>query len=167
MSQSDEDELILTQQQRDGSTELQWVDVATRMLDTKFRLPLTQTRFGVDFLLGLIPGLGDVISMGFSGLLVATMAKNGASARLVARMLVNVALDTVVGSIPVLGNLFDLYFKANSRNLLLMREYYQEGKHEGSVWPVVIGVITVILLLFGITAWIAFVIVRAIWQLVP
>ncbi len=167
MNQSNEDELILTQQQREGSTELQWVDVATRMLDTKFRLPLTQTRFGVDFLLGLIPGLGDVISMSFSGLLVATMAKNGASGRLVARMLVNVVLDTVVGSIPILGNLFDLYYKANSRNLLLMREYYEDGKHDGSVWPVVIGVLVVTLLLIGITAWIAYIIIRSAWQLIP
>jgi hypothetical protein len=167
LNQSNEDELILTQQQREGSTELQWVDVATRMLDTKFRLPLTQTRFGVDFLLGLIPGLGDVISMSFSGLLVATMAKNGASGRLVARMLVNVVLDTVVGSIPILGNLFDLYYKANSRNLLLMREYYEDGKHDGSVWPVVIGVLVVTLLLIGITAWIAYIIIRSAWQLIP
>lgn len=149
MTSDSDDQLILTPQQREANSELSWVDGATRLLDTKFRIPGTQTRFGVDFLLGLIPGVGDVTSMGFSGLLVATMAKNGASPRLVARMMINVALDTCVGSIPVLGNLFDLFYKANSRNLLLMREYYEHDKHRGSVWPVVFAVIVAMLCLLA------------------
>ncbi|MGB7345277.1 MAG: DUF4112 domain-containing protein [Pirellulaceae bacterium] len=160
----DDDQLILTPQQREASPQLRWVDGVTRLLDTKFRIPGTQTRFGADFLLGLVPGLGDVISMGFSGMLLATMAKNGASGRVVARMLVNVALDTVIGSIPVLGNLFDLYFKANTRNLVLMREYYEHDKHRGSAWPVVAGVIVAVSMLFCVVAGGAFLIIRYLWN---
>ncbi|TWT93856.1 DUF4112 domain-containing protein [Stieleria varia] len=143
------DPYLLTQAQRDSSPELAWVDSVSRLLDTKFRIPGTNTRYGVDFILGLVPGFGDALSMGFSGVLIATMARHGASPRLVARMLFNVALDTLVGSIPVLGNLFDLYYKANYRNAKLMREYYDDGKHTGSVWPLVIGILVVMGVLFA------------------
>ena len=143
---------ILTEDQRNASTELRWVDGVSRWLDTKFRIPGTKIRFGADFLLGLVPGAGDLLSLGMSGLLVATMAKNGASAKLVARMLFNVVLDAVVGSVPILGNIFDLFYKANYRNAELMREYYDEGKHSGPVWPIVLAVFGVIgLLLIGIS----------------
>ncbi|MEM9525465.1 MAG: DUF4112 domain-containing protein [Bacteroidota bacterium] len=133
--------------------ELEWVDGFSRLLDTKFRIPGTDIRFGADFILGLIPGAGDVLSLGMSGLLVATMAKHGASPRLVAKMLFNVALDALVGTIPILGNIFDLFYKANYRNAVLMREYYGEGQHSGSVWPVIIGVVITVLVIFGLLLW--------------
>ncbi len=133
--------------------ELKWIDGASRLLDTKFRVPGTDIRFGADFLLGLVPGAGDLISLGMSGILVATMAKNGASPMLAAKMLFNVALDALVGTIPVLGNIFDLFYKANYRNAILMREYYAEGQHQGSVWPVVIGVVVGIFLIFVLLIW--------------
>ncbi|MEM9828235.1 MAG: DUF4112 domain-containing protein [Planctomycetota bacterium] len=119
-------------------SEMAWVDRATELLDTRFAIPGTSIRFGADFLLGLIPGVGDAISLGFSGLLIATMAKHGASPKLVLRMLLNVVVDAVVGSVPVLGNVFDLFFKANSRNLKLMRQYYDADRHRGSVWPLLL-----------------------------
>lgn len=133
--------------------ELRWVDGFSRILDTRFRIPGTDIRFGADFILGLVPGAGDVLSLGMSGLLVATMAKHGASPRLVAKMLFNVALDALVGSIPILGNIFDLFFKANYRNAVLMREYYGDGEHTGSVWPVVITVVVVIFLILALLIW--------------
>ena len=149
---------ILTEQQRQVP-ELKWVDNFSRVLDSKFRIPGTQQRFGVDFILGLLPVVGDVVSLGMSGVLVATMAKNGASPMLVLRMLINVALDATVGSVPILGNLFDLFYKANNRNTELMREYYEEGRHRGSVWPVVVGVIVAIVLILALVTYLAAVIV--------
>ena len=146
------DEPILTEQQR-RVPQLRYVDTFSRVLDTKFRIPGTDVRFGLDFILGLVPGAGDVLSLGMSGTLVATMARHGASPRLVARMLFNVALDAIVGAIPVLGNIFDLVYKANYRNAQLMREYYEEGKHTGSVWPVVLAVIAVVLFIMIATIW--------------
>jgi len=143
---------ILTDYQREVP-QLKWVDGASQLLDTKFRIPGTDIRFGVDFLLGLIPGAGDILSLGMSGLLVATMARHGASPRLVAKMLFNVGLDALVGTVPILGNIFDLVFKANYRNAVLMREYYGEGQHSGSVWPVVLGVIITILVIICLVIW--------------
>ena len=81
------DRPILTEQQR-NVPQLRWVDTFSRVLDTKFRIPGTDMRFGLDFILGLVPGAGDVLSLGMSGTLVATMARHGASPMLVARMLV-------------------------------------------------------------------------------
>lgn len=143
---------IFSEAQREV-TELKWVDGFSRLLDTKFRVPGTDIRFGADFILGLIPGAGDLISLGMSGILVATMAKNGASPMLAAKMLFNVALDALVGTIPVLGNIFDLLYKANYRNAVLMREYYGEGQHQGSVWPVVIGVVIGLVLILALVVW--------------
>ncbi|WP_420461110.1 DUF4112 domain-containing protein [Neolewinella sp.] len=147
------DHPILTEKQR-AVPQLRWVDTFSRTLDTKFRIPGTDLRFGLDFILGLVPGAGDILSLGMSGTLVATMAKHGASPLLVARMMVNVILDAFIGSIPILGNIFDLLYKANYRNAELMREYYEEGKHQGSVWPVVLAVIGSILVLMVVLVWV-------------
>ena len=147
------DHPILTEKQR-SIPQLRWVDTFSRTLDTKFRIPGTDLRFGLDFILGLVPGAGDILSLGMSGTLVATMARHGASPLLVTRMMVNVILDAFVGSIPILGNIFDLVYKANYRNAELMREYYEEGKHQGSVWPVVLAVIGSILVLMILLVWV-------------
>lgn len=117
--------------------------------------------------MGMFPGVGDLASMGLSGLLIVTMARKGASLRLVLRMLFNVVLDTVVGSIPFLGNIFDLFYKANYRNLLLMREHYDEGKHTGSVWPIVLVVLGVLTALFVFTVWLLYWMLETITQLFP
>lgn len=134
---------VLTEKQR-SIPQLKMVDTYSRLLDTKFRIPGTNTRFGLDFIMGLVPGAGSLLGMAFSGILITTMARHGASGMLAVRMLLNVALDTIVGFVPVLGNIFDLYYKANYRNLQLMREYYDEGKHQGSAWPVVLFVLVVL-----------------------
>ncbi|PHL00236.1 DUF4112 domain-containing protein [Neolewinella marina] len=151
------DQPILTEAQR-RVPQLQWVDTFSRVLDTKFRIPGTGIRFGLDFILGLVPGAGDILSLGMSGTLVATMARHGASPRLVARMLVNVILDAFVGSVPVLGNIFDLFYKANYRNAELMREYYEEGRHRGSVWPVVMAVVAAIIIMMILLVWVTYLI---------
>lgn len=137
----------------EGSKELEWVDGLSTLLDSKFAVPGTTLSFGFDFLLGLVPGVGDLVSLSFSGVLVATMAKHGASPRLVARMLVNVILDAVFGSIPLLGNVFDLFYKANDRNTTLMKQYYQQGRHTGSAWPVIAMVVGVITILMAAAVW--------------
>lgn len=152
MQHYSKDSPIFTEEQR-TIPQLAWVDGFSRLLDTKFRIPGTDIRFGADFILGLIPGAGDLLSLAMSGVLVATMAQHGASPRLVAKMLFNVSLDALVGTIPVLGNIFDLVYKANYRNAVLMREYYEVGKHRGSVWPVVLAVVVMILVIAGLILW--------------
>lgn len=133
------------------------LDAASDLLDSKFRIPGTNIRFGLDFLIGLVPFAGDLLTYCFSGLLVLSMAKNGASGMVVVKMLWNILVDTLVGSIPILGDLFDFQFKANRRNYQLLVEHHEEGRHQGSAWPVIIGVVLALLLLlllfFALTFW--------------
>ncbi|TWT93608.1 hypothetical protein Pla100_41260 [Neorhodopirellula pilleata] len=143
---------------------MRWVDQFSRLLDTKYRIPGTRIRFGLDFLLGLLPGAGDGLSLAMSGILIATMAKNGASSRLVLRMLGNVVVDAIVGTIPIAGNVFDLFFRANTRNLDLMREFYVEEKHKGSAWPILLGIFVVLATVFAIVLVIVAAIFARVWD---
>lgn len=94
----------------------------TRLMDSSIRLPGTRYRFGLDPLVGLIPGVGDAIGLGVSLWIVTEARRLGVSGPTLTRMLLNAAADTVVGAIPVLGDLFDAGYKANQRNLELLEE---------------------------------------------
>ncbi len=112
--------------------ELQWIEKISRYLDTAFVIPGTRFRFGLDPLLGLFPIAGDLVSFGMSAIMILSMVKHGASRKVVILMIGNIVIDTIVGSIPILGNIFDFTFKANQRNLKLLKEHQLEGKHTGS-----------------------------------
>ncbi len=112
---------------------LRAVEKITNLLDSKFKIPGTKISFGLDPILGLIPVLGDAISYLVSGLLIFTMYRHGANKRLVIRMTLNSTLDALIGSIPVFGTIFDIWFKSNKRNLKLLQEYYFERKHKDDV----------------------------------
>lgn len=107
------------------TAEIGWVDRWSRLLDAQFRIPMTPIRFGMDVILGLIPGLGDFFSLILSGALVMEMVRRGAGIGLAMRMLANIAVDAVLGTVPVVGDLFDLFFKANLRNARLMRQHLE------------------------------------------
>lgn len=134
-------------------------------MDSRFRIPGTNVRFGLDALIGLIPGAGDFAGFLLSALMVLAMAGSGASGFVVARMMLNIIVDALIGSIPILGDLFDVAFKANQRNLRLMREHYTEGKHRGSALKLVIPLLLLIILLLAGVAWLAYSVVKWIWHL--
>ena len=92
----------------------------TRLLDNAFQVPGTRYRIGIDALIGIVPGIGDVIGAMFSAFIVYQAARMGASTPTLVRMLGNVALDTIVGEVPLLGDLFDAGWKSNTRNLALL-----------------------------------------------
>lgn len=98
----------------------------TRLLDSAFQIPGTRFRFGLDAVVGLVPGIGDAIGAIFSAVIVYQAARLGASKSTLARMMGNVALDTVVGEIPLLGDMFDAGWKANTKNLALLEAHLQE-----------------------------------------
>ncbi|MFC6975594.1 DUF4112 domain-containing protein [Halomicroarcula sp. GCM10025709] len=90
-----------------------------RLLDDSVRLPLTRFRIGLDPLLGVLPVAGDAVAALLSLYIVAEAARLGISGRTLARMLLNVGLDFAVGSVPVIGSLFDALWTANERNAAL------------------------------------------------
>lgn len=99
-----------------------------RHLDAAWAIPGTNVRFGVESLLGLIPGAGDVVSAGISGYLVWEAHRNGASKWLIARMAVNILIDLLIGSIPLVGDLFDVFWKSNQRNVRLIEKEFSAKK---------------------------------------
>ncbi len=125
-------------------------------LDTKFRLPGTNITFGLDFIIGLLPGVGDIFSLGLSGGLLMLMVKNGASGRALSLMILNIALDATLGSLPLFGDIFDLFFKANKRNLNLYQDHFEGGEHQGSAWPVILMVAALLILVLALLSWLLF-----------
>ena len=150
-------------QTRSVNKDIRWIDLVTDWMDNKIRIPGTQIRFGLDFLIGLIPYVGDVASFAISGLLLTGMARHGASGMLILKMIGNVLLDTVVGTIPLLGDLFDLRYRANWRNLKLFEEFYEEGEHKGSGWWVVLLILVVFAALFFLLIYVVWGIARSAW----
>jgi hypothetical protein len=139
--------------------EIAQLDVLAKLMDSQFQIPGTNIRFGLDSLIGLIPGAGDFSTLLVSGYMVATLAKNGASGFVLAKMIMNIVIDAVVGSIPVLGDLFDVAFKANQRNMKLVNEHYIEGRHGGSAWKLILPVLFILLLFIAGLTWGAYKIV--------
>jgi hypothetical protein len=106
--------------------QLERLRAVSRLLDSAFVIPGTRYRFGLDALIGLVPGLGDAVSAVFSGYLILQASRLGAPRSVVTRMIANVALDTVVGWVPVLGDLFDVAWKSNLRNMALLESHVQQ-----------------------------------------
>ena len=91
-----------------------------RTLDAAVRIPGTNIRVGLDALLGLIPGIGDAVGAALSGYIVLAAARLGLPKSVIARMLLNLGIDTVVGAVPIVGDIFDVAFRANTRNVALI-----------------------------------------------
>jgi Domain of unknown function (DUF4112) len=147
----------------DTDARLRWVDHVARLMDSQFRLPGTNFRFGLDPLLGLIPVVGELGTFAISAALIVTMMRHGASRKVVVLMVLNVLLDTIVGSIPVLGNLFDFAYKSNERNVRLLRRHYGEGRYQGSGTGLIVLVVLVLLGVFGLVGWASYELLRWAW----
>ena len=109
----------------DDRRKMEDVERLARLLDDVVAIPGTRIRLGVDALLGLLPAGGDVLSGALSGWILIAAARLGAPPSVIARMGGNVLLDTIVGAVPVLGDLFDIAFRANRRNVNLLRSYVE------------------------------------------
>ena len=143
---------------------LRWVGHVARLMDSQFRLPGTRFRFGLDPLLGLLPVVGDLSSFAVSAALILTMMRYGASGAVVVRMVLNALFDAIIGAIPLLGNVFDFAYKANDRNVALLRRHYAEGKYQGSGKGLLLGVGGVLLAGFGLIGWGSYALIHWIWQ---
>lgn len=102
------------------------VRALARALDSAIQIPGTGIRLGLDSIVGLVPGIGDLAGAAMSGYIVLASARMGVPPAVVARMIVNLGVDTLVGSVPLLGDLFDVGFKANIRNAALLDRHLGE-----------------------------------------
>ncbi|KQX51264.1 MULTISPECIES: DUF4112 domain-containing protein [Sinorhizobium/Ensifer group] len=104
-------------------TRLRRIRGLVRLMDTALRIPGTRVSLGADSVLGLIPGVGDFAAAAISLVIVNEARRLGVPNDKLVKMLVNVGFDTVAGSVPVLGDVFDIYFKSNRRNLQLVLDH--------------------------------------------
>ena len=104
---------------------LEWLAM---LLDSVLLIPGTNIRFGADAVIGLVPGIGDAITTAVSAYIVYEARRLGVPRHLLLRMIANVAIDGMVGAIPVAGDFFDVVFRANRRNVQLLRRHLERER---------------------------------------
>src|SRR5262245_17965728 len=97
------------------------------LLDSVFRVPGTRIRFGLDAIVGLVPGLGDISTPAFAALILMQAVRMRLPLVVQAHMVLNAALDMLLGLVPILGDIADIGFKANLRNLALLERHARPG----------------------------------------
>ena len=121
------------------------LDLLAHLLDDFIRIPGTPIRFGLDGIVGFIPGIGDLLGGLASTILIVAAWSRGVPNVVIARMVLNVAIETAGGSIPFVGNLFDIAWRANRRNYaLLTRATAGPQKHSAGSWLFIAGVCLVL-----------------------
>ena len=95
----------------------------SRLMDTAIGIPGTKFRIGLDPIIGLVPGAGDLVSTAFSTYIILMAARFKLPRAALQKMVFNVALESVVGAVPLAGDLFDAYYKSNIRNLEILEEH--------------------------------------------
>lgn len=113
---------------RDESARLRLETIA-RLLDSKWRVPGTGVRFGADAVLNLLPGLGTGVSKVVSAYLILEARRLGVPTRTLLRMIGNVGVDALISLVPLAGWVGDIFFRANLRNMALLREHLERQRH--------------------------------------
>jgi hypothetical protein len=101
-------------------------------MDSSFSVPGTPVRFGLDSALGLIPGVGDISTAAISGWILFQAHQTGLPKRRLARMMANIAVDLTIGAVPLVGDLFDIYWKTNLRNARMLEEHLKKNADSAS-----------------------------------
>ena len=149
------------------SNKVKKLDKLAWVLDSAIRVPGTSWRIGLDGLIGLVPGIGDLTAGALSSYILLQAVRLGVAPTVVIRMVLNVLLETVVGVIPVVGDLFDFAFRANLRNVKLMQSYLERPepvtrRSTLTVFLVILGIITVLVL----TVWLVISLLSWLIQLI-
>lgn len=129
---------------------LQRLRALSRVMDSAIRLP-GGFRIGLDGLIGLIPGIGDAVGAGVSAYIILGAARLGVPKSVLARMAVNLGIETIIGSVPVVGDLFDFAFKANLRNMDLLERHagapLETRRRSGIWWVLTVGALIAVVVL--------------------
>src|SRR5271165_3429210 len=136
------------------------LDLLAHLLDDWFRLPGTSIRFGLDGIIGLIPGLGDILAGLASCIIIVAAWFRGVPYIGLMRMVVNLAIDVIVGAIPFIGDAFDIVWKANRRNYALMTRHLRQPRRH--TWKdyvfllcIAIALLTIFILPVIVILWLA------------
>ena len=133
------------------NTSNEHLDYIAALLDDIFRIPGTQIRFGLDALIGWIPGIGDALTGVASFLIIFASWRRGVPAISLTRMIANVLVETTIGAIPVVGDISHIFWKANRRNYrLLVREKEQPGASTRRDWLFFLFILLAVVAAVGI-----------------
>lgn len=136
------------------------------VMDELVALPATKFRFGLDPIIGLLPGIGDTASAVISALVLIQAARNGLPKILLARMSLNVLINEIVGIVPVIGDAFSFWFKSNKRNYeLLLAHAGAPQRARRSDWLFVGGVLGILFLVVAAGIVVSFLVLRAVAHL--
>lgn len=133
---------------------LRRLDRLSQVLDTAIRIPRTNVRIGLDGIVGLIPGVGDSLGAVLSSYIILEAARLGFPKSVLLHMIGNVAIETVIGAVPILGDVFDIAWKANIRNLALLRASVAEpvGNRRSPRQIISVFVVMLIVAIVGLIA---------------
>lgn len=136
------------------------VELLASVTDDAVEIPFVGVRVGIDPLLGLLPGWGDAVAAGLSGWIVVDAARLGAGPTVLLRMLLNLGVDALVGVVPLLGDLFDVGYRANRRNVRLLERHLDapattRTRSKVLVWSAGAAVIGFSVGLFALASWLA------------
>lgn len=121
------------------------------LLESKFTIPGTQFKFGIDPILNFIPGLGSYSGLILGLLFIFLAHKKGVSGKVKVLMFRNLILDYILGSLPIAGYITDFFYKSNEKNMRLLEEHYMEEKHTGSGWKLILIFILISISILFIT----------------
>lgn len=147
--------------------ELQWL---ARWMDSLIEIPALRMRIGLDSLLGLVPGVGDFVASMVSLYILQAAGRQGVSRVTMARMGFNVLLDLLIGAIPILGDVFDVYWKANQQNVALLQRHLEANPQtsrrlQRNDWLFFAGMIAVLVLILIGSATVTYFIVTGLGNL--
>lgn len=144
-----------------------YMSAVARLMDSAVRVPGTRWRIGLDGVIGLIPGVGDTLGAAVSSVIIMQAALSGIPIWVLLRMVLNVAVEWAVGLIPLVGDLFDFAWKANSRNVMLYIDYFRDPHAivRKSAVSIIFSSIAVLAVFIG--AFVGFLfLLRWVWQFV-
>ncbi len=151
------------------------LETLARWMDSVFEIPGLGIRFGLDAIIGLIPGFGDMFTMLASLYILGAARRYGVSRITMTRMAINIAVDSLLGALPILGDIFDVVWKANEKNLSLLRRHLDSPSEalrtSSGDWLFVIGLGIGLVVLLAVTLslmyWLVAMIGKAIFGGVP
>lgn len=114
------------------SSRLKLIRKLSYLLDNSIAIPGTGYRIGLDAIIGLVPGLGDIVGGTFSAYIVYEASRLGVPKKTLLHMIYNVGVETLIGVVPLVGDVFDAAWKANTKNMVLLDEYLGSKEYEGS-----------------------------------
>lgn len=133
-------------------------------LDSSIPVPGTNFRIGVDAIIGLIPGIGDLMGTILSSYILLGAAREGTSKAILIRMVINILIESLMGLIPIVGDIFDMVWKANLRNMKLLEAYKKnpsQAKSSSLYFSLVAGLI--LILVVGIISFVSITVLRWFW----